>query len=77
MVSQEEKDRRRRQGMLAGFLAVAWWVASIGGIIFVISINAQNRGSAPSRHGRELRFRHRRRSHSLHRYHTSVVRLGA
>jgi len=40
MVSQEEIDRRSRQGKFYGFLAVAWWVASIGGIIWVISSNA-------------------------------------
>ncbi len=37
MVSQQELDRRRKQGKLAGFLAVAWWIASIGGIIWVIN----------------------------------------
>lgn len=40
MVSQEELDRRRRQGKIAGILAVAWWIASVGGIIWVITANA-------------------------------------
>ena len=40
MVSQEEVERRNKLGKLVGALAVAWWVASIGGIIWVINANA-------------------------------------
>lgn len=40
MVSQEEVIRRARQGKLVAFLAISWWVASIGGIIWVITANA-------------------------------------
>ena len=40
MVSQEELDRRKKQGKWVGALAVAWWFASIGGIIWVINANA-------------------------------------
>ncbi len=40
MVSEEEIDRRSRLGKLVGALAVAWWIASIGGIIWVINANA-------------------------------------
>lgn len=40
MVNQEEVIRRSRQGILVATLAVAWWVASIGGIIWVITSNA-------------------------------------
>ncbi|MGI9476513.1 MAG: hypothetical protein ACR2PI_07400, partial [Hyphomicrobiaceae bacterium] len=40
MVSQEEIARRSKLGKLVGALAIAWWVASIGGIIWVINANA-------------------------------------
>ncbi|MFY0613738.1 MAG: hypothetical protein JXQ99_19560 [Hyphomicrobiaceae bacterium] len=40
MVSEEEINRRSRQGKLAGALAIIWWIASIGGIIWVINANA-------------------------------------
>lgn len=40
MVSEEEINRRSRQGKLAGALAIVWWIASIGGIIWVINANA-------------------------------------
>lgn len=39
VISQEELNRRNRQGKLAAFLAVAWWIASVGGIIWVITSN--------------------------------------
>lgn len=39
-MTEEELNRRSRQGKLAGAIALAWWVASIGGIIFVITMNA-------------------------------------
>jgi hypothetical protein len=39
VISQEEIARRARQGKIVGFIAVAWWVASVGGIIWVITSN--------------------------------------
>lgn len=39
VISQEELDRRARQGKIAAFLAISWWVASVGGIIWVIISN--------------------------------------
>lgn len=39
MIAQEEIDRRARQGKIAAAVAVAWWIASIGGIIAVIVAN--------------------------------------
>ena len=40
MVSEEEVARRRKIGKVAALLAVGWWVASIGGIIWVITATA-------------------------------------
>ena len=40
MVSQEELKRRAMQGKLAATLTIIWWVASVGGIIWVINANA-------------------------------------
>ena len=38
--TQEEKSKRTRAGQMAIILSLAWWVVSIGGIIYVI--NAQS-----------------------------------
>ncbi|MGI9422347.1 MAG: hypothetical protein ACR2PA_04080 [Hyphomicrobiaceae bacterium] len=38
--TSEEKDRRLRNGRMAIILSFAWWIVSIGGIIYVI--NAQS-----------------------------------
>lgn len=40
MISQEELSRRARQGKMAATLAIIWWIASVGGIIWVINANA-------------------------------------
>ena len=37
--TSEEKERRLRSGRMAIILSFAWWIVSIGGIIYVI--NAQ------------------------------------
>ena len=49
MVSQKEAIRRARHGKLVAFLAIAWSVASVGGIIWVITSNAQTKwiGAVP------------------------------
>jgi hypothetical protein len=33
----DELSRRMRNGKITAFLAITWWVASIGGIIYVIN----------------------------------------
>jgi hypothetical protein len=33
----DETSRRLRNGKITAFLALAWWVVSIGGIIYVIN----------------------------------------
>ena len=40
MVSEEELNRRSKQGKIAAALAISWWAASIGGIIWVINASA-------------------------------------
>lgn len=40
MVREEELNRRHRQGRIVATAAVVWWIASIGGIIWVINANA-------------------------------------
>ncbi len=40
MISEAELNRRKRTGKIAAILSVAWWIASIGGIIYVITLNA-------------------------------------
>lgn len=38
--TDEERSRRQRTGKIAAAVAVSWWVASIGGIIYVINATA-------------------------------------
>jgi hypothetical protein len=35
--TSDELSRRMRNGKITAFIAIAWWVASIGGIIYVIN----------------------------------------
>lgn len=35
--SEEQKPQRQRTGKIAAAVAISWWVASIGGIIYVIN----------------------------------------
>ena len=35
--TSEELSRRMRNGKITAFIAISWWVASIGGIIYVIN----------------------------------------
>ena len=35
--TSEELSRRMRNGKITAAIAVAWWIASIGGIIYVIN----------------------------------------
>ncbi len=37
---QDEVTRRKRIGLIAGGLAIVWWIVSIGGIILVINMTA-------------------------------------
>ena len=39
MITAEELTRRQRLGKLIAGLCIIWWVAAIGGIIYVIEIN--------------------------------------
>ena len=38
--SDEARSRRQRNGKIAAAVAISWWVASIGGIIYVINATA-------------------------------------
>jgi hypothetical protein len=40
MVDEQELNNRARLGKLVAALSVLWWVAAIGGIIWVIKANA-------------------------------------
>lgn len=35
--TDDQRSRRQRTGKIAAAIAVSWWVASIGGIIYVIN----------------------------------------
>ena len=37
--TETQRNNRIRLGRLAAFCAVAWWVASVGGIIYVVAQN--------------------------------------
>lgn len=39
MISEQELSRRQRLGKIIAVVCAAWWVASIGGIIYVIQAN--------------------------------------
>ncbi len=38
--SDDQANLRWRKGRLVAFLCIAWWIASIGGIIFVLNTQA-------------------------------------
>lgn len=35
--TDDELGRRKRNGLITGVLALGWWVASIGGIIYMLN----------------------------------------
>ena len=37
--TSEELSRRIRNGRITATIAISWWIASIGGIIYVINQN--------------------------------------
>ena len=36
----EEQNRRVRNGRIAMFVALAWWIVSVGGVITVINMQS-------------------------------------
>ena len=38
--TEEELNRRARSGRLDAIACIAWWIATVGGIIWVINANA-------------------------------------
>ncbi len=39
-MTEEELNSRARSGRLVAIACIAWWVATVGGIIWVINANA-------------------------------------
>jgi hypothetical protein len=40
MMTEEERSNRMRTGRIVAAVSIAWWIATIGGIIWVINANA-------------------------------------
>ncbi len=38
--TEEERSQRQRKGRIVAIASILWWVATIGGVIWVINANA-------------------------------------